>query len=101
MSRPPLQLSSEESFERVLELAGRDEWRVIARIVPGDRTAEILAWCDNETAEGFGADERATARRKLGCSAVELVDAQINCKGDAGGVGGGVVNCKAWIPKEG
>lgn len=44
--------------------------------------------------------ERANACRKLGCAAVELVAAQIECPGDAGGAGGGVVNVKAWIPKE-
>jgi hypothetical protein len=79
--------------------------RVIAR--PGQTSpaggtlpAEILGWCENEADEGLAAVERATACRKLKCRAVELVPAQIHCPGDAGGVGGGVVNAFAWIPKE-
>jgi hypothetical protein len=89
----------------VLELVTRADMRVIARPgsanpAGGELPAEILGWYENESDEGLAAVERATACRKLGCEAVELVPAQIHCPGDAGGGGGGVVNAFAWIPKQ-
>jgi hypothetical protein len=105
MTRSPIQVNCDRPLEVVHRRLGRDQMRIVVRpgladAVTGARPGEILAWCDNEAAEGLSDIERASACRHLGCTAVELVPAQVHCRGDAGGVGGGIVNCKAWIPRE-
>jgi hypothetical protein len=100
----PLRIDCDHQFEDVLDVV-RAGMRAIARPGPADGAgselpAELLGWCDDESDEGLSQVERATACRKLQCSAVELVEAHVHCAGDAGGIGGGVVKAFAWIPKQ-
>jgi len=103
MSRAPVQVDCDRPLADMLELARGDRWRAIVRPGPanvagGQMPGEVIAWCDNETAEGLSQVERAIACRHLKCKAVELVEAWLHCAGGSDGIGGGVVKCRAWVP---
>jgi len=99
-ARAAVRIETCAAFESVRALVGGG-LRAIAR--PGaseDAPAALIAWCDSEADEGLESVERATACRKLRCQQIALVEAQVHCAPDALGLGGGIVNCKAWVPKE-